>query len=388
MKAKLEDMISISINEIDPLVGLPFPIFLHFPRNEKFIPLRHAGDPIGLNKYSFLKEKAHFSLWTKKELKEFIEKGEGVAGAVTDQLAASTHTAETTKKAAAAGPLLQPKDLEDYPSLVEDVLQDEQLDAKEKAEILSEVSQDALRVINQITARGEKAREEGFKRSKEVVDKILLVASQESDVYSEVLKIWASQEAIYHTAGVGTLSVMFAMCLGHADEVILADMVVAAVFHDVGKIDMAEVAAKPNSARTSEELEVFHGHVDKSLALIKESGLGFHPRVYRMIAQHHECYDGSGFPNSLRGNEIDETSQLLILANYFEGLISGAETGTEISPAEALQRIYDEETAADGRRRVSPELLQRLFQFMENEYEASMAMLESAREWSEKFPQR
>lgn len=404
MRAKLQDMVSISLQSIDPTVGLPFPLFLHLPRNQKFIPIRHAGDPIGAEKYTHLMAKAHFSLWTRHEFKEFIEEvplSPQARAAASRSAATAAATDEVARKQPAAGALgaddakdpqatasgarkspastASPEDLADLPALVQDVLEDDLLDAKDKAEILSDVSQDALRVINQITAKGEKAREEGFRRSKDVVDKILLVAAQHSDVYSEVLKIWESQEAIFHTAGVGTLSVMFAMCLGHGSEAMLADMVVAAVFHDVGKVAFAEASAKPVSKRSREEAEQFEQHVEKGVEMIKESGLDFHPRVYRMIGQHHEKYDGSGYPNGLKGMEIDELSQLLALANYFDGLISGMETGEEIPPALAFKKIYDEETALDGPRRIAPELTQRLFQFLRQENEASHELMEQSR---------
>jgi putative nucleotidyltransferase with HDIG domain len=235
-----------------------------------------------------------------------------------------------------------------------------------------------LRVINQITARGEEAREAGFKRCKDVVDKVLEVAAQESDVYTEILKIWSSQESIMHSAGVGTLAVMFAMCLGYQDEQILADIVVAAVFHDVGKVQMADVASKPNTQRTSAENSVFESHVAKSFTMVKECGLEFHPRIYRMISEHHENYDGSGFPKGLQGNEISESSQLLRLANFFDELISGADNGKPMSPSEAFDFIYTSESEATHGLRISPELMHRLFQFMERERVASEVSLEAS----------
>ena len=100
------------------------------------------------------------------------------------------------------------------------------------------------------------------------------------------------------------------------------------------------------------------------MEILKESGAEFHPRVYRMIQEHHECYDGSGFPRGKKGEEIDETSSLIHLSNLFDRLCTGKQTGTELSPAESFDYIYDAVGKNGSRQQVKPELVNRVFQFM------------------------
>jgi response regulator RpfG family c-di-GMP phosphodiesterase len=114
--------------------------------------------------------------------------------------------------------------------------------------------------------------------------------------------------------------------------------------------------------------------VQASVDILKESGTEFHPRVFRMVAEHHENYDGSGFPKRLRGSQIDETSQVVHLANLFDRLCVGKQTGQELSPAAAFDYIYDLAHTEGAVQEVQPELVERIFQFMMREKEAAAVM--------------
>ena len=82
-------------------------------------------------------------------------------------------------------------------------------------------------------------------------------------------------------------------------------------------------------------------------------------------------YDGQGFPKQLKGSEIDETSGLLHLANLFDRLCTGKQTGTELSPAEAFDLIYESIGDPKAPKYVQPELATRVFQFMLSEKAAA-----------------
>lgn len=266
-----------------------------------------------------------------------------------------------------------------------DALEDEDLSAEEKAEVLSAVSQDMMRALNQITTRGKEARAEGLKRCKEIADEILTVAAKNSNIYDEILALRSSQEEIEHSVLVGTMAAMFGMAIGYTDESLLADLTVGAIFHDIGLVRVKpDVMAKAESGWNADDRKEYEKHVDASVEILKESGAEFHPRVYRMIAEHHECYDGSGFPNHLQGSAIDEASGLLHLANLFDRLCTGKQTGTELSPAEAFDYIYEAIGTEGARQFVQPELATRVFQFMLSEKSAADELQQQASERAKK----
>lgn len=400
MKADKSKMFSIELNRLKAEDGAPFPLFLFLKKNERFVPVRLPGDPIGLAKYESFLKAHHAELWVPVTFKDiyasylaYLERsGTQIAGLQEAVQTMEKQTAEAGANPSPAGAIAEntptpaavknevpaaPKCAE--AELVRDVLEDDGLTPAEKAEVLSAVSQDLMRALNQITTRGEEARAKGIKTCKEVADEILSVAAQESNIYEEILALRTSQEEIEHSVITGTLAAMFGMALGYTDEILLADMIVASIFHDIGLVRVKpEVSAKPEAKWTQEDRKEYENHVHASVAVMKESGAEFSARVFRMIAEHHENYDGSGFPGGLRGAEIDEGSQVVHMANVFDRICNGKQTGKETSPAEAFDYIYATSTNPDAVQELQPELVQRVFQFMLQEESAVGDMRQEA----------
>jgi HD-GYP domain-containing protein (c-di-GMP phosphodiesterase class II) len=369
VKADKTKMFPVSLEKLKADDGAPFPLFLFLRRNEKFIPVRLPGDPIGMKKYETFLKKQHLELWVPNNFSEIYktylqyQEHTGHAVATIDQLIASS-------QAPAGATAAQPKCEEAI--IVGDVLTDEDLTSEEKAEVLSAVSQDMMRALNQITTRGPEARAEGLKRCKEIADEILSVAGKNSNIYDEILALRNSQEDIEHSVLVGTMAAMFGMAFGFSDESLLADLTVAAIFHDIGLVRIKpEVMAKHELKWVPEERKEYERHVEASVEILRASGAEFHTRVYRMITEHHEAYDGSGFPKGLKGAEIGENSGIIHLANLFDRLCTGKETGTDLSPSEAFDQIYETHSGDAEKLKVQPELVTRVFQFMLSEKSAA-----------------
>lgn len=386
MKADKSQMFPVSLEKLKAEDGAPFPLFLFLKRNNRFIPIRLPGDALGLKKYELFLQKKHNELWVPNNFQEiyntYLQYTERNGANV--QPLAEVVAKESNQPAGASVAPPEPEK-SDEAALVADALTDDELTSAEKAEVLGAVSQDMMRALNQITTRGEDARREGLKRCKEIADEILNVAAQNSNIYDEILALRNSQEEIEHSVLVGTMAAMFGMSVGYTDEALLADLTVGAIFHDIGlvKINPA-VVAKKEQAWTAEDRAEYAKHVALSVDILKESGAEFHPRVFRMITEHHENYDGSGFPKGLKGAQIDENSHLLHLANLFDRLCTGKQTGQEMSPAEAFDWIYENVQDPSKPQEVQPEIVQRVFQFMMTEKQSADAMKKDAEDRARK----
>lgn len=381
MRADKSKMFPIELKKLKAEDATPFPLYLFLKRNNKFIPIRLPGDPIGLAKYQRFIEKQHLELWVPNNFQDIFQSYLEYlqhTGAPAPALAEMVKEIETKPEPLA--PDEEPAKSEEA-ELVRDVLEDEELTSEEKSRVLSAVSQDMLRALNQITTRGEAARAEGLKRCKEIADEILSVAAQNSNIYDEILALRNSQEDIEHSVIVGTVAVMFGLAIGFSDEQLLSDLTVSSIFHDIGLVRVdSKVMAKEESAWSLAERQNYEQHVQASVDILKESGTEFHPRVFRIVAEHHENYDGSGFPKRLKGSQIDETSQVVHLANLFDRLCVGKQTGEELSPADAFDYIYELAHTEGAVQEVQPELVERIFQFMMREKAAAAEMEKDAQD--------
>jgi len=361
MKADFQKMFSVPLEKLPPEDGAPFPLYIFLRKNDKFIPIRLAGDALGEKKYHHFLNKNLKEVWVPEKFQKIY----------SDYIEYLIKTESTTPNSEVAAK----EEKSEEAQLVRDVFDDDTLTTEEKASILSAVSQDLLRSLNQISDRGEEARKEGVKRCKQIADEILMVASQDSNIYDEILALRNSQEEIEHSVIVGTFAVMFALSLGLNDEKLLSDLTVASIFHDIGLIKLkGNILQKSESSWTAQERQEYETHVEASLEVLQESAVELHPRVFRIIKEHHENYDGSGFPHKLMGTQIDELSQIMHLANLFDRLCTGKQTGASLSPAEAFDYIYDTAHAANAVQEIKPELIERIFQFMLAEKEASEAL--------------
>ena len=364
-------MLKLPLKDLEAEQGTPFPIYLYLPKNNRLILLRLPGDPIGQQTFHILNENGQVEVWVPKQFEKLVTK-------FLFQLKNPPVVVQPLAEVPPPPPVVEvppeepPIETNEEAAFVRDVLLADELSTEEKAEILCAVSQDLLRAIKQITERGESARAEAVKRCKEIADEIIGVAAQNSNIYDQILALRNSQEIIDHSVFVGSISVMFALALGLADEALLADISAAALFHDIGLVKVkADIISKLDTQWSDIERKEYETHVNAGLEILKQGGVNYHPRVFRMIAEHHENYDGSGFPLRKKGADIDELSQILHMGNLFDRLCEGKETGDEMSPADAFDFIIATAENREAVQEIRPELVQRIFQFMLVEKEAA-----------------
>lgn len=97
------------------------------------------------------------------------------------------------------------------------------------------------------------------------------------------------------------------------------DLLLAARYHDIGKIAIPDhILNKPGKLDES-EYEIMKAHATGGRDSILEH---FSEATYRIISQHHERFDGSGYPAGLRGEAICEEARLLAVCDAYDAMTS------------------------------------------------------------------
>ena len=101
----------------------------------------------------------------------------------------------------------------------------------------------------------------------------------------------------------------------------------AALLHDVGKIGVKDsILLKPGPLTDEERLEMM-GHTEKGAVLIKKMQKRFESHAYLQYAydialNHHEHFNGKGYPNGKKGEEIPFWARLMSVVDVYDALVS------------------------------------------------------------------
>jgi putative two-component system response regulator len=124
-----------------------------------------------------------------------------------------------------------------------------------------------------------------------------------------------------HVRRIGLYAAEMARLLGwdaEAREAIQA----AAPMHDIGKIGVPDRILQKQGPLTEEEWILMRDHTTIGAAILKDSTVPFIRMGARIARHHHEKWDGSGYPNSLRGEEIPQEARITCLVDVFDALSS------------------------------------------------------------------
>lgn len=115
---------------------------------------------------------------------------------------------------------------------------------------------------------------------------------------------------------------------------------VAASIHDIGKIFVpANILAKPGKLSEAECM-ILKEHPIKGYDLLKN--IEFDWPIADIVLQHHERWDGTGYPNGLEGSAIMTEARILSIADVFEALVSHRPYRPAYSEEEAMNLIMND----------------------------------------------
>ena len=124
-----------------------------------------------------------------------------------------------------------------------------------------------------------------------------------------------------HLQGVERLGLMTAQEMGYDLSGHKKDVLVASLhLHDVGKIGIPDSILLKPAKLTEEEWKIMRQHPVKG-AKILEPLAGFR-EVAEIVLHHHENYDGSGYPDGLKANEIPLEARIVAVVDSFHAIIS------------------------------------------------------------------
>lgn len=174
----------------------------------------------------------------------------------------------------------------------------------------------------------------------ETTQKIIEQVIENNNVIRNLVRIQALDENVFaHCVTVGLLSVMTGVSLGYNQEQLI-ELGTGSLLVDVGKVEI--------SRRYNVDARWF-GTTEYKAIMPEHTQFGFeelwkmnpNTSIPYIALQHHERYDGSGYPVGLKGEQINELARIVALADVYDSLIYEGMNGQKLLPHEVIEYIRD-----------------------------------------------
>jgi putative nucleotidyltransferase with HDIG domain len=159
----------------------------------------------------------------------------------------------------------------------------------------------------------------------------------------------AGSEPCMHSLNVTMLSLMMARDLKLPVAVVRV-LGMGALLHDIGQKDVPARILMKTEALTSAERNYLEQHPVLGVTMAKRLKLA--PGVISIIGEHHELYDGTGYPAKLKGEAINLLSRIVAITSYYNELCNPTVLADALTPHEGLSLMF-----AKLRGKFDPQLL-------------------------------
>jgi putative nucleotidyltransferase with HDIG domain len=194
----------------------------------------------------------------------------------------------------------------------------------------------------------EKFNEEDFKLIKSLAEQSS-IAIESARLYSVMkdmcFQVTSSLTSIidakdHYTKNHSTRVAKYAEAIAQAlqlPQLDINNIVLACQLHDLGKIGVNEELLTKSGKLTQEEYEQIKRHPQKGGEMLRP--LSFLKSLIDLVEQHHERYDGKGYPNGLKGDEIVLGARIISVADSFDAILTERPYSEKHSTEEAINEM-------------------------------------------------
>lgn len=251
--------------------------------------------------------------------------------------------------------------------LINEVLENKALSDELKQAVVAET---ALNAISEAAkAKTPEEDKEARKKLTNTVEDILRKNLETADSFvNEILNASSDSPDLDHGVTVATYGVLFGLSFGKIDKDILMDLAMSGLLHDLGMIRLApSVCRIPWTEMNANNLEQYHSHVMLTQRVIRDLNPSTPERVQTLVVQHHEKFNGSGYPQALKGFMFEEIAQILSMADLLASMQSGRYDGKKRMIKDALEQVRKVQKTRTFPEYYNPDLWQVVLRWMQSE---------------------
>lgn len=211
-----------------------------------------------------------------------------------------------------------------------DMISDPDLSIEDKTKKIYDVSKEIMKDFFEFNASPKI-----LKSSEEVVGIMDDCLSEADADFHAIFEVTANDYYTYtHSVNVGLYCLAYGVKTGMNSNDI-RNLGLAGMLHDVGKSNIEPSILNKNGKLTAEEFNVIKGHSAKGQEMLKS--IQCYPScVVNVAGQHHEKFDGTGYPDGLAGEEIEHFARICKVTDVYDALTTRRSYKKALSPFDAL----------------------------------------------------
>ncbi|MBZ4654685.1 MAG: putative metal dependent phosphohydrolase protein [Peptococcaceae bacterium] len=191
-----------------------------------------------------------------------------------------------------------------------------------------------VKALREVVSKAKIQSDVDFTVVNNMVNKILDDLKSTPNLLVQLMDSRSANMYLYnHSVGVCVLSVVTGMALG-LDDLKLKTLAMGAILHDIGK------SLSPGPEHTIHGFEILRNN--KILNIM----------VGHVAYQHHEKYDGTGYPRQLKGEDIHLFAAITGVANFYDNLVMNLNPEKRLYPYQAIELVV-----AESGRSFHPEIV-------------------------------
>jgi len=142
-----------------------------------------------------------------------------------------------------------------------------------------------------------------------------------------------------HSVSVSALLIAFGRAMKLPKETI-QEIALGGLLHDIGKAHIPEAILNKPAKLTDDEFAKMKSHVAESLRLLQDVP-GISVATRQVVAEHHERFDGTGYPNRLPGSSISLYGQMAAIVDVYDAITSDKVYNRGMPPTQALKKLLE-----------------------------------------------
>jgi len=142
-----------------------------------------------------------------------------------------------------------------------------------------------------------------------------------------------------HSVSVCTLLVTFCRYMEMSTEII-HEAGIGGMLHDIGKMRVPDHILNKPAKLTDPEFEIMKGHVTLGLETLQQTP-GISNTVIQIAGEHHERFEGSGYPYQVKGKEISELGRMAAIVDVYDAITSNRIYHKGMEPPLALKKLFE-----------------------------------------------